>query len=1112
MRLPTLSWRGASYYRRTNLAVVLGIACAVTVLAGALMVGESVRASLRELSLARLGRTDVVVASETYFRETLAADLGRGGTTAAPILLAEAVVTNERSRQRASRVQVVGVDERFWTFHQVTPPTMRGADAWMSPGLARELSWQVDDALIVRTRKASAIPAEFLHGRRDEPGRAMRLRGAGILSRHALGEFSLRPQQGEVRTLIVRVSQLQRELDLAGRVNTVLLTGDRSAAEAAFRAHATLDDLGVRVRAVAAAELAVESERGLLDDVTARVATDVAARAGVAATPMFTYVVNTIRTSDRTVPYSLVTGVSSDAFFEKGQPVSGAPPIALNEWAAEELRATPGDRVTIEFYVWAATGRLETRSAEMRLARIVPMTAADRDFAPFFPGISDTDSLSDWDPPFPVDLSRVGRPDEAYWERYRTLPKGFVPLAVAQDLWGTRWGRLTAVRLTGVPDAGAALTRALRDRLAPVLSGVVVVPVRQEAIRASTGATDFGAYFTYFSFFITASALLLSGLFFRLGLEQRLQEVGLLRAIGYSPGRLRALFLMEAGLLAAIGSVLGVFGALGYAWLIMAGLRTWWVGAVGTTLLELHPSWFAMAAGVGGGAAAGLLTILYTLRAFRRASPRALLTGDVTDALKPRHRSARAFRVAAVTLAGTAALLTALAAADRIDDAAGFFGAGSLLLGAALCTFAYRLAARPRRDLDGTSAMPVVWLGLRYASFRRGRSVLSAALIAGAVFLVVSVEAFRRDVPATPADRRSGTGGASLVAESLLPIIHDPESAAGREALNLRREDGDALPPFSFTAFRLSEGDDVSCVNLYRPQRPRLIGAPAHFIMANRFSFKATLAASVEERENPWLMLRRREEDGAVPAIADATSLQYVLHRAIGDELDTGRVDANGHPIRLRIVASLADSVLQGEIVIADEQFRRTLPDEEGYRFFLVDIAGSPPVSVAAAVAREGQVAAHLEERLSDFGFDATNAADRLAAYHRVENTYLSTFQALGALGLLLGTIGLGAIAVRNVLERRRELALLRAVGYRAGDLRTVVLAENALLLIVGIGSGIAAALLAIAPVLMDRGGRPLTWSLAALVLAVLAAGLGSSAIAARATARASLLSSLRSE
>jgi ABC-type antimicrobial peptide transport system permease subunit len=785
----------------------------------------------------------------------------------------------------------------------------------------------------------------------------------------------------------------------------------------------------------------------------------------------------------------------------------------LNEWAADELQAGPGDLVRIEFYVWAATGRLETRSAELSVSRIVPMTAADRDFAPFFPGISDTDSLSDWDPPFPVDLSRIRPQDEAYWERHRTLPKGFVPLQVAQDLWGTRWGRLTGLRLTGAPDEGAALARTLRDRLAPLASGLVVVPVREDAIRASTGATDFGAYFTYFSFFITASALLLAALFFRLGLEQRIQQVGLLRAIGYSPRRLRSLFLMEAGLLAAIGSVAGVFGALGYAWLIMLGLRTWWVGAVGTTLLELHPSWAALSAGVAGGVFAGLLTILYTLRAFRRATPRALLTGDVTEALKPRHRRARSSGIAAAVLFGTAAVLSILAAADRIDDAAGFFGAGTLLLGAALCMFAYRLAAAPRRALDGTSTAPVVWLGLRYASFRRGRSVLSAALIAGAVFLVVSVEAFRRDVPSSSEDRHSGTGGASLIAESLLPIIHDPESAEGREALNLRPGDGDALPPFSFTAFRLSEGDDVSCVNLYRPQRPRLVGASTRFITANRFSFKATIAASAAERDNPWLLLHRREQDGAVPAIADATSLQYVLHQAVGDELDSGRVDANGKPVRLRIVAALADSVLQGEIVIADEQFRRTLPNEEGFRFFLIDIDASRGSPAAVNTARrDTQVAAHLEERLSDFGFDATNAADRLAAYHRVENTYLSTFQALGALGLLLGTIGLGAIAIRNVLERRRELALLQAVGYRAGDLGTVVIAENALLLVVGIASGIAAALVAIAPVLMDRGGRPLTWSLAGLVLAVLAAGLGSSALAARATARGSLLSSLRSD
>ena len=73
-----------------------------------------------------------------------------------------------------------------------------------------------------------------------------------------------------------------------------------------------------------------------------------------------------------------------------------------------------------------------------------------------------------------------------------------------------------------------------------------------------------------------------------------------------------------------------------------------------------------------------------------------------------------------------------------------------------------------------------------------------------------------------------------------------------------------------------------------------------------------------------------------------------------------------------------------------------------------------------------------VEKELQPFGVDAVSTTERLAAFHRVENTYLSTFQALGGLGLLLGTIGLAAVMFRNVLERRRELALLRAVGYDA--------------------------------------------------------------------------------
>jgi ABC-type antimicrobial peptide transport system permease subunit len=205
-----------------------------------------------------------------------------------------------------------------------------------------------------------------------------------------------------------------------------------------------------------------------------------------------------------------------------------------------------------------------------------------------------------------------------------------------------------------------------------------------------------------------------------------------------------------------------------------------------------------------------------------------------------------------------------------------------------------------------------------------------------------------------------------------------------------------------------------------------------------------------------------------------------------------------------RFVGALTDSLLQGELLVSEERFVEAFPEEEGYRFFLVDVDGDR----AAA----DRVAAFLEERLSDVGFDAGSAPERLAMFHRVENTYLSTFQALGGLGLLLGTVGLAAIAVRNVLERRRELALLRAIGYAARDLRLMILAETGLLLALGLAAGVASALVAIAPALAERGGAARAGSLALLVAAVVASGLISSFFAARSAGRAALVSALRSE
>jgi len=153
-----------------------------------------------------------------------------------------------------------------------------------------------------------------------------------------------------------------------------------------------------------------------------------------------------------------------------------------------------------------------------------------------------------------------------------------------------------------------------------------------------------------------------------------------------------------------------------------------------------------------------------------------------------------------------------------------------------------------------------------------------------------------------------------------------------------------------------------------------------------------------------------------------------------------------------------------------------------------------------------------LETRLADFGIDVSPSQDRLAAFHRVEYTYLSTFQTLGGLGVLLGTLGLGAVLLRNALERRRELAVLRVLGYQRLHFCAMILAENVLLLAAGLVIGTVSALLAIAPVFLQRGGRLPMESLSWLLTGVFAAGLLASLAATAAALRSPTLPALRAE
>ena len=845
-----------------------------------------------------------------------------------------------------------------------------------------------------------------------------------------------------------------------------------------------------------------------------------------AALGMFTYLANSIRKGDRQIPYSLVTAMDLAQVPDadgagRRPPVSpttasnvltapSADQIVLNGWAARELDATPGDRVDIDYYLWDATAGLVTRTASFTLSRVVPLVgrAADRELAPDYPGISSARSVADWDPPFPIDLSRVRPQDERYWDEHKATPKAFIPYERGRDLWRSRYGALTSIRVVAFRGGSAAeaLAARIRDELRTTLSpnamGVALYPARAAALEAAQGATDFGQYFTYFSFFLMVSALMLAVLFFKLGVEQRLRQIGILRAAGYSMSTIRRLLLGESIILALIGGALGIAGAILYGQLIVHGLGTWWVGAVGTTRLELHVRPASLILGAIGGCVAAVVCVLVSLRAVARLSPRALLTAQSLDVSRTSDaRGARRSRLLSGLCVVGALVLLGLGFARPSAQAGAFFGAGAALLVGALLWLAGWLRARDTRPIAGRGAWAVARLGFRSAAFRPARSVLSAALIASAAFIIVSVDAFRREGGELTADPKSGTGGYVLFAESELPLLHNPNEPSGREALLIQAPE---LAQVRYTRFRVRPGEDVSCLNLYRPTNPTLVAPEAGFIESNRFTFASSMAESDAERANPWLLLRRQFDDGAVPVIADATSMQYVLHVAVGDtfSIDTG----GARPLVLRFVGALRDSVLQGELILSEDAFVRLFPEQQGYRLFLVDAPAVRSLDDARAVA------GLVERELQPFGVDATVTSERLASFHQVENTYLSTFQALGGLGLLLGTIGLATVMFRNVLERRRELGLLRAVGYDTRRMTLMIVAEAAFVLAVGMAAGIASAAIAIAPAWLGRGGAMPGAGLMLLLAAVACAGVVSSMIATRAALGGRILEALRAE
>ncbi len=1102
--------RSLTFFWRIHLSVMLGVAVATAVLTGALLVGDSVRESLRDLTLDRLGEIDHALVSERFFRAGLARDIEAAGGefTVVPAVTLTGSAVHAKEGARASRVRILGVDSRFENLFEMEMPDLarRGSATLFvaNESLRRELNARVGDAILLSFELPGDIHRESLFGRDEvsESIQTVRVRLTGVLPDRGMGRFGLRARQDVPLNAFVSLPVLQETLGLPARVNTLLAskgTHDAGDPGPGLSRAAMLDDLGLSMR-VEAGYFAVESTQFFLKPHVADTILGLADGWGMPRLAILTYLANTIRVGERVLPYSTIAAMDvgrvgmlrlADG---SGAPVPGEGEVLLNAWAAKDLHAVTGDAVDVVYFEVGPKEALKTRRVTFRLAGVVAMEGlgADSLLTPEFPGLRDAEDMHAWDPSFPVDLKRIRPVDEAYWDAYRAAPKAIVSAATGQRLWRSRFGNLTSIRIGPLPgeDVRGSAERfraGLREALSPEAAGLVFQPVREHGLAAASGSTDFSLLFSGFSLFLIVSAALLVALLFRLGVEQRADEVGVLMASGFTVAAIRRRFMGEAIGLAGLGGLGGLAGGLAYGWIMIAGLRTWWVPAVGTTELALHVSGFSLAAGYLISQLVVLLSIRMTVRRLGRVPVRALLSGTLYEESADGGRRARTYALGSLGLA--AACLAGAANAGREASMALFFGCGALLLISGLGLLSMWFRGRQHATAVG------IWrMGVRNSARNPGRSMLCASLIACACFVVVAVGAHRRaDVTEDALNSRtSGGGGFQLVAETDSPLYHDLNTEDGRFELGFSREDADILDRARVLPLRVLPGEDVSCLNLYQPRHPRVLGVPEAMIRRGGFAFERLL----EEAEAPWSLLIRRAEPDVIPAFGDVNSVTWILHKKLGDEIpmrtDTGAI------VRLRLVGLLKNSIFQSELLVSERNFTAHFPDVGGYGYFLVETD------------RPGEVGALLERRLQDAGLDATSTAARLARFRAVENTYLSTFQTLGGLGVLLGTFGLGIVMVRNVVERRAELAALRTMGFRRWLLSGLLFVENGFLMSMGMVIGGVSAMVTTVP---HSTAGELPWgSLLGTLCTIFGAGLAAGAVGIFVALRTPLLPALKRE
>ncbi|MBN1698861.1 MAG: ABC transporter permease [Spirochaetales bacterium] len=1063
-------------HRRTNLGIFAGAVFSTAVLLGAMIVGDSLRYSLKEHTKTRLGKTEyILMPGSRFIRTSLADELSKElHTPTAPAVRLSGIVSSPDGTLRMGGVQIFGIDDRFWQFGTASSynPAFSENEAAVNRLFVEKTGLTPGDTFLLRFRYRESIPYNVIFSEKEDKSVSLKLSVKDIVPDDSMGRFDLRIHQEAPLTVYLPLRLLSRTAGFPGKANLILIAQRQNGIlkeQKLIRALKKVwgpQDAGIRFERIPGTGITrLTSERLFLPQniSAAGLSADKSARG------MFTYFINTISLGDRTTPYSFVSAPGDTSV-----PVDmGDREIIISDWLARDLHAKKGDTIEFSYFIPASGAVRDGREAEddgreaeddgretsdslievsssFTVRDIIPLEKIKglEYFVPYFPGLTDAGTCADWNPGIDIDLSRIREKDEAYWNEYGAAPKAVVTLDRAQSMWSNTFGNLTAIGYTSSRPL-QELEAAVMKRLDPSEAGFAFVPVMEKGLAAGSESVDFGGLFLGLSFFIILSTLLIIGLLFVFEVEYRSGELGLLKALGFRNGEISFLFRTEGLIIGAAGSITGGLVGILYDKLILYGLSTIWIGAVGTTSLRLYvdPVTFSIGILLSTGLSFLVMTAA-TGKLLKTPITRLQREGKTFHLRFLKNRYIGSILIIILCIAGMTVIVVGTGGNLTGTQAHFFMLTGALTLALLLAVFNLILifsGKSARKHSPGIAGM-----GFQSLSHNRKRSITVAGILACGIFIIVTVGANRKAPLATPAQRSSGTGGFTLIGTSTLPIHTDLNTAFTGSF------DNGMEGTIRFVAMNVHEGDDASCLNLNKIAEPQIIGVdPREFSHRHAFSF-ASVMPEVSDK-NPWLILE--EEDGdAVPAIADQTVITWGLGKAVGDTLTY--LDERGSPVHIRLMAGLSNSIFQGNIIISSRHFNLLFPSEDGYRLFLADSPRSDSPRLEEI----------LENRFRSFGLEMEPTIERLARFNVVENTYLSMFLMLGGLGLLIGTIGFGVLLLRNMAERKKEGAILTAIGLPRSTIFLIGVFPNSILLAAGILAGCLASFISLLPVIVSQG------------------------------------------